>query len=122
MEEEAEKQYEAQTGEQQTEKETQTEKEKQEVKKLKDLLLKYPELKYSVTNVLLSEMIKRGSVTKDDIDQVRQMVGEQKSYTLKTCDFLKKSEVSTPYKFTKIEKLEDYENLIPANPIITYFK
>ena len=32
------------------------------------------------------------------------MVGEQKSYALKTYDFLNKTAYSQPYKFTKIEK------------------
>ena len=92
-----------------------------DIKMLKDLLKTYPELKDSITNILTSEMIKKGNVKKEDIDEIKRIVGDQKSFTLKSFDFAPKSQIFKPYKFNKIEKLEDYENLVPPNSVTSKF-
>ena len=46
---------------------------------------------------------------------------QQKSFTLKKYKYLSESAHSKSHKFTKIEKIEDWENVIPSNAVIATF-
>ena len=67
-------------------------KESVDTEKLKDLIKKYPELKEGVSNVLLSELIKKGTVTKRDIEDIKQFMPEQQRYSQKSYTYLSNPE------------------------------
>lgn len=56
--------------------------------KLKELIKKCPELKEGISNVLLSELIKKGTVVKKDIDEIKSFIQEEKPFSQKTYTWL----------------------------------
>ena len=67
-------------------------KEQTQIEKLKELIKKYPELKEGVMSVLLSELIKKGTIDKKDIDEIKRFVPEEKPYLEKSYTWLKAPE------------------------------
>ena len=68
---------------------------KVDIEKLKELMLKYPELKEGISNVLLSELIKKGTVDKKDIDEIKRFIPDEKPYTQKTYSWLQPTDEPT---------------------------
>ena len=60
------------------EKSTETMKDSIDIEKLKDIIKKYPELKENISSVLLSEFIKKDTVSKKDIDAIKQLFQNKK--------------------------------------------
>ena len=107
----------------QTEKNTETQTEKNvmdltpfDIEKLKELIKKYPELKDGITTILLSQLIKRGTVDRKDIDDIKRFIPE-KSYIEKSYTFLKPNEktiIKSNLKYNVI-------SLPTVNKTYTYF-
>ena len=88
-----------------TDQSTETIKNSFDIEKLKDLIKKYPELKENISSVLLSEFIKKDTVSKKDIDDIKQFIPEQKRYTQKLYTYLippKKQTLKTEIKYNVI--------------------
>ena len=97
--------------------------------KLKELVERYPDLKPSIVNAMISDLIKTGQITSDQIEEIRRFANELKpaapvtKYQAHTPSIQKYKTYTKP-KFTKadVTKLEDYENFVPVRfPVYVYF-
>jgi hypothetical protein len=77
---------------------TQTEYNKIILEEAKKLLDKYPELNEEISKILVSELIKKGTVSIKDIDTIKQLSIEQKPYFEKSYTYLKPPEKIAPLK------------------------
>ena len=86
-----------------------------DIKTIKDIIYNYPELKNTAIGILLSDLIKRGNITKTEIDEIKRFDPQfPKSFINQKHD-----EINKPQKL----KNEDYENMIPKTfDIVVHFK
>ena len=93
-----------------------------DTEKLRELIKKYPELKNTVSNALLSEIIKTGTINKNNLEKINEFLKKENiPVTFNVPIRQTISEISQIVQVKKPVKLEDYADLIPPRRSIIRF-
>jgi len=91
------------------------------VKQMQALIKKHPDMKEAIMSAFLAESIKTGKINEKNIQQIRSLAFEPRTYVQNTYQYLPRVPTHIAYKFTRPKTLQDYDNLIPSNPVVTRF-